>query len=239
LLGIFCNVKALAHDTIDEQLRQASSELSSNPLDLAVRLERASLYLRHGDLDLAVADIEIAEMLGGHQDAAYVVGLYHLAKNDYPAAIQAFGEYLRRYPDHIPSLHKRAIAYGNLQLSKQAINDYQTLIGISKKPSPDYYLELAAIEATLKAGGLERALTSLNRGIDRLGPLVSLQNVAIGYDMARADYRGALQRHQSIQPWIGNTQRWITLEKQLTDKLTAQINADLSANEAMASSALE
>jgi tetratricopeptide (TPR) repeat protein len=222
LLGMSCNVTALAHDTIDEKLRQTSSDLSQDPLDQAVWLERAWLYLKHGDLDLARADIETAEMLAGDHEAAYLTGLYHLAKNDYPAAIEGFSQYLRRYPYHIPSLHKRARAHGKLQLTKQAIDDYQALIDISQKPSPDYYLELAAIEATLEADGLERALKSLNRGIDRLGPLVSLQNVAIGYDIARADYRSALRRHQSIQPWVGNTARWIRIQTQLADKLQAQ-----------------
>ncbi len=239
LLCMSCNVTVQANETIDERLRQASNELSLNPLDQAVRLERASLYLEHGDLDLAVADIETAEMLGGDQEAAYVAGLYHLAKNDYPAAIEAFGEYLRRYPDHIPSLHKRAITYRDLQFTKQAIDDYQTLIGISQKPSPDYYLELAAIEATIEANGLERALKSLDHGIDRLGPLVSLQHVAIGYDMTRGDYRSALRRQQSIQPWVGNTPRWLRLQKQLTDKLRTQTNADLPANESMAAKTLQ
>jgi tetratricopeptide (TPR) repeat protein len=230
---------ASAHGSLDESIQLLTEQLASHPGDHVALLERAKLYLEHGDPDLAMTDIGAAEVIAGKDEAAYVLGLYHLARNDYRAAIAAFSDYLYRYPSHVPSIHNRAIARRKLGLLDQSINDYRMLLEVSPKPSPDYYLELAAIEAIIEPHGLDTALTSLDRGIARLGLLVSLQNRAISYEIARGNYRGALRRHQTLQPWLGKTAQWRARIAQLTELIGAQNRREFTSAEPGVASAAD
>jgi tetratricopeptide (TPR) repeat protein len=219
---------ASAHGSLDELIWMASAKLEKNPANHAVLLKRAKLHLKHGDMEPAMTDIKAAELLTVRAEAAYVTGLYHLANNDYPAAITAFSDYRHLYPSHVPSIYNRAIAHKKLGLISEAIADYQILLDVSQVPSPDYYLELAALEATVEPQGLELALQSLDRGITRLGPLVSLQQAAIAYEMARKDYRGALLRHETLKPWLGKTKHWRMLKEQLSAYVDAPTQVQFS-----------
>jgi hypothetical protein len=80
------------------------------------------------------------------------------------------------------------------------------------------------LQSTLEPGGIRLALKSLDRGIENLGLLVSLQAAAIEYEMQRKAYRMALARHETLRPWLGNTEQWKLRQQQLAAKLLTQVN---------------
>ena len=211
---------ALAHGTHDELLEGVTREVVAQPENHKILLARARLHLKQGNTSLAIVDIEAAEKVAGAAEAAYVRGLYYFEVCNYQAATEAFSAYLLRYPGHIPSLLNRARANKQAGRINAAIDDYAKLLELSIHPAPDYYLEMARIEAEVKPGGIDHALSTIDRGIEKLGPLVSLQSVAIQYELDRKNYYQALLRHESLRPWIGHTAQWKQRHKQLSGNLS-------------------
>jgi len=217
----------LAHASLDELIEYSSNLIRRQPDNPQALLNRARIELKQGDHAGALSDIEAAERLSDRIEVSYLRGLYFVAREQPQQAIDAFGDYLARYPGHTPSIHGRAKVYEKLGQTEKAIYDYQYLLGVSSKPSPDYYLELARLESTLVPCGLQLALRSLDRGIARLGPLVSLQAAAIDFEIERGDYRQALARHETLRPWLGTTSQWQDRHRQLAEKLSSTTSGSI------------
>jgi tetratricopeptide (TPR) repeat protein len=214
----------LAHASLSELIEHTTDLLSSEPDNPATLLDRAKFRLKQGDNALALSDINAAEHNSDAVNVDYVRGLYFLAEDQPQQAIDAFGKYLGRYPGYTPAIHARAKIYAALGQTEMSIGDYQYLLSVSKVPSPDYYLELSRLQSTLEPGGIQLALESLDRGMETLGLLVSLQAAAIEFELQRKDYRMALARHETLRPWLGSTQQWKLRQQQLTAKLPAPVN---------------
>ncbi len=221
LLPVFSVEPAFAHSSLDELIEYSTGLVDSTPGNSRALLKRARLHLKQGNASHALKDIEAAERFADHIEVAYVLGLYFVAEDRQEEAIHAFSEYLTRFPVYTPAIHGRAKAYAKLGLIELSIRDYQYLLSVSKEHSPDYYLELARLEATLEPQGLQLALRSLDRGIENLGLLVSLQTQAIKFELLRKDYSAALARHETLEPWLGKTAQWQMRKKQLSDRFTA------------------
>jgi tetratricopeptide (TPR) repeat protein len=224
LLAVLPVEPVLAHASLSELIEYTTDLLSSAPDNPATLLDRAKFRLKQGENALALSDIKAAEHSSDAVNVAYVRALYFLAEDRPQQAIDAFGKYLGRYPGFTPAIHARARIYASLGQTELSIRDYQHLLSVSKVPSPDYYLELARLQSTLEPGGIRLALKSLDRGIENLGLLVSLQAAAIEYEMQRKAYRMALARHETLRPWLGNTEQWKLRQQQLAAKLLTQVN---------------
>lgn len=216
--------RAPAHGSHDEQLQHYSQQLLRQPGDHGILLDRAAVYLRQGNTALAFKDIQTAAKISDQTEAAYLLGLYHVAENDHQAALAAFSEYLARYPHHIAAIHHRAKCHTALGSTAGAISDYENLLDTSMQHSPDYYLELARVQSSVESGGIEQALKTLDRGMNKLGILVSLQTAGIQYEINRGNYRMAMERHESLKPWLGKTPQWRLRQKQLSRYLMVEIN---------------
>lgn len=218
LLPVFSVEPAFAHSSLDELIEYTTDLVDSAPGNSRALLNRARLHIKQGNASHALKDIEAAERLSDHVEVAYVLGLYFIAEDQHQEAINAFSQYLTRFPAFTPAIYGRAKAYAKLELIELSIRDYQYLLSVSKEHSPDYYLELARLESAVEPQGLHQALRSLDRGIASLGPLVSLQAEAIKIELLLKDYSSALARHETLEPWLGKTAQWQMRKKQLSDR---------------------
>jgi tetratricopeptide (TPR) repeat protein len=218
LLSAFSVEPAFAHASLNELIEYTTDLVGSKPGNPRALLRRARLHLRQGNASHALKDIEAAERFSDHIEVAYILGLYFVAEDQHQEAIHSFSQYLTRFPVFTPAIHGRAKAYAKLELIDLSIRDYQYLLSVSKEHSPDYYLELARLESTLEPYGIHLALKSLDRGIESLGLLVSLQTEAIKFELLRKDYSAALVRHETLEQWLGKTPQWQMRKKQLSDR---------------------
>jgi tetratricopeptide (TPR) repeat protein len=216
---------SLAHASLDELIEYASDLIKRNPTDPETILKRARLRLEQGNIELALSDIKAAEAYADPVETAYVLGLYFVAEAQHRQAIDAFGTYLSRYPGFTPAILARAKSHAALGHTDFSIRDYQYLLSVSKEPSPDYYLELARLESRLEPCGIHMALKSLDRGMDDLGLLVSLQVAAIDYELERKAFDLALARHETLRPWLGKTEQWKLRWQRLSARSLAKTTA--------------
>ena len=227
-LGVLLALQAgptLAHASLDELIEYTSDLVNRKPDDPEILLNRARLRLKQGNTELALSDIKAAEAYADQADTAYVLGLYFVAEAQHRLAIDAFGKYLSRYPGYTPAILGRAKAHAALGQTDLSIRDYQYLLSVSKVHSPDYYLELARLESRLEPYGIHMALKSLDRGMENLGLLVSLQAAAIEFELERKAYHMALARHETLRPWLGKTEQWKLRWQQLSARSLAKMNA--------------
>jgi tetratricopeptide (TPR) repeat protein len=228
LLAAFHAEAVFAHASLDELIEYTSDLVRGQPENPQALLNRARFELKQGDHAGALSDIETAERLSDRIEVSYVLGLYFVAEQQHQQAIGAFGDYLARYPGHTPAIQARAKAYEKLGETEKSIYDYQYLLSVSREPSPDYYIELARLESVLGPCGLHMALKSLDRGIAKLGVLVSLQSAAIDYEIDRGNYRLALARHETLRPWLGKTSQWQDRQRQLSEKLSSSTSGSIN-----------
>jgi predicted negative regulator of RcsB-dependent stress response len=90
-----------------------------------------------------------------------------------------------------------------------AAEDYSRAIAYSSQPSPELYLERA--QALTAEGGtyLDTALKGLEQGIQKLGPLVTLQLYAIDVELKRKQFDAALKRLDKVAAQSPRKETWL------------------------------
>jgi len=79
---------------------------------------------------------------------------------------------------------------------------YTRVIASLSQPTPEYYLERAKALEAVGETHIGEALRGIDEGIDKLGPLVTLQLYAIDLEVNRQHFNAALERLDVIAPWL-------------------------------------
>jgi len=226
LAGALCLVaaaalapQAAAHGDLHEQIQAVTARIAEAPASAQLHFKRAELYRAHRQWEAALADYARAAALD--PDVAAVDlgrGLLFLETEALTAAREALDRFLARHPGHAGGRAARARALARLGDSQAAANDLTAAIAASPRPRPEYFIERARALVTGGEARIGEALRGLDEGIERLGPLVTLQLVAIELELARRAHDAALARVDRLvaasprkEPWL--LRRGETLEQ--------------------------
>ena len=122
-------------------------------------------------------------------------------------ARRLFGQALEQTPANGEPLIGRARVQVRLHQPQAAIADYQRGLELLSQPAPEYFVELAQ---TLAAEGqAKQALRALDRGIEKLGPVLTLQIPAFDLEFAGKNYGAALVRLESILERAHRKENWL------------------------------
>lgn len=158
-----------AHPEIEAALARINACLAATPQDPALLLERGELYARHDDWISAEANyLKAAELAPGHPGLARARGALALARNDPAEARRLLDFAIARQPDDAASLLLRARAHAALKDRRAAVADLDAMLARITAPSPELFLEKAAL---LEPG---EAIRCLDAAVGRIGPAVSL-----------------------------------------------------------------
>lgn len=182
-----------AHSDIEVQIEALTRRIAQHPADPELYFQRAELYRFHEDWQTALTDYDQAARLNPHLDKIQLAragtlqeaGRHALAKN-------ALDEFLTRHPQNAEALLVRARARAALKDYPGAIDDYRQSIAAQAQPRPEYYVELAHTHTA--TGNPTAALEALDAGLNKLGPIPTLETLAIDLELARTNYPGALTR---------------------------------------------
>ncbi len=86
------------------------------------------------------------------------------------------------------------------------------------RPTPEYFLERAKALAAEGPAHWEQALRGLDDAVEQLGPLVTLQQLAIDLEVNLRRYSNALERLNTIA-------RWLPAERRLARRGEILLNA--------------
>ena len=205
---VICPISSLSHGDLHQRLQAATREIELHPKDAALYLRRADLHRQHQEWSLAAADCERAAQLDPTLAGVELIrGRILFDQGKIPEARAALDKYISRENDDPEALVTRARVFARLNEGKAAAADYSRAIALAPEPQPDYYLERA--QALSLSGEPGLALRGLEEGIERLGPLLTLQQAALELEITSASYDAALTRLDTILLRVSRKEQWL------------------------------
>lgn len=205
---LLCSTGAAAHPGLEANLALLDQLIASKPTDQALYIARGAAYSRHGEMELALADLQRAEALGDPLPVAFELGVLYYRKGDYPRSRLMLSNWLIHHPGHSEALLYRARAARADGDAEAAAADYRSYFADTPAPNPGDYLAAARLLASESGSGLDSALALLDQGMSRLGIIPQLQRYAVELEIERADPEAALRRWRDLRPALGASPDW-------------------------------
>jgi tetratricopeptide (TPR) repeat protein len=198
----------IAHDSLTARIAALSAQVAQSPSSPSLYIKRAELYRENRQWTEAIADLDRAERIDSTVGLANLVRAHvNSDRGQWQGAIDAASRFLERQPDHIDALVLRARAATKLGRPQAAAADFTR--ALSGRPSPDLYIERARVLAAIGPTSIEQAITGLDEGIARLGPIVTLELEAIDLETRLKRYDAALARVDAIVARSPRKESWL------------------------------
>ena len=156
----------------------------------------------------------------------------------YRQAKVALDRFLRQQPEHVEAFITRARVLAKLGARRDAAQDFTRALTLTSNPEPEIYLERAKVLAG-DARNIPEALRGLDEGIERFGPLVTLQLAAIDLEVRLKNYEAALTRLDLITAQSERKETWLVRRGEIlkaagrNEEARAAFNAALIAIESL------
>jgi len=200
---------AQAHGSTHDQIEQVSHALEHDPADAQLYVKRARLRQAQRDWAGAISDLDEAARLAPQLAVMDLNrGRLLLDAGRAAEARRALDRYVQRASDDPQGWLERARAQVRLGEPLAAAQDFHAAIDRLGEPPPDIILEHA--DALLAAGEAHRAqaLQVVERGISRLGPLLTLQLKAADIELSLGEYDAALRRFEQLAALSPRKESW-------------------------------
>ena len=198
-----------AHEGLHEQIAAITAKIKRDPKNASLYLQRGELHRLHRDWAKAAADYDRAERL---QPSLKIVGLARGKMLFESGKLQrvrlTLDRFLSQQPDHYEALITRARVFAKLGARDDAAKDFSKALAISSEPEPELYLERAQVLAGDEQR-IDQALRGLDEGINKLGPLATLQLAAIELELRRKNYDAAVTRLDQIAAQSQRKEAWL------------------------------
>jgi tetratricopeptide (TPR) repeat protein len=193
-----------AHPEIDAALARLGSLIAASPNNAELFLERGELYARHDDLISAEANyLRAGELAPQHPRLARALGALEFAHGRLAEARVHFDAALARNPADAETLVLRARTLSALNARAAALVDFDRALTLIENPPPEIYLERAALYASPRD-----ALRSLDEGLERIGPVISLQLRALAIEESLGLTDAALKRVDQLAEQTERKEVW-------------------------------
>ena len=210
IAGLLSPAAAMAHVAIVERITALDQHIQAAPNDPALYLKRGELHRLHRDWPTALADYDTAVVLDPeNQTVHFYRGRLYLEAGDPKQARPLLDRFLAVQPNHANALLIRSRALARLGDGLAAADDLTRAIALLDPPTPEVYLERARALVAAGPDNVERALTGIDDGIARLGPLVTLIQYAIEVERAQGHHRQALARLDRLPVQINRQPTWL------------------------------
>jgi tetratricopeptide (TPR) repeat protein len=191
--GLLWSVGAAAHDDPGHQIAELTREIAAEPRNAGLYLRRGELHRVNRELPAALADYSRARRLDPGLAAVDLgAGRVFLEAKRPAEAKRVLERFVRARPKDSEGRLELARAFAGLRSVDAADEQYANATALASRPSPDVYFERARFLRA--AGRLPGAIHALDEGIGRLGPLASLEELAVDLELSRKNYDGALAR---------------------------------------------
>jgi tetratricopeptide (TPR) repeat protein len=210
---------AVAHAPVEERIEALNKMIDQDQKNADLFLERGGLYSSHGEWTPAVADFERAAEL--NPDLAEVdmyLGRMFLASGRPVQAEKALKRFLLQVPNHAEARVTLAMALVKLGRRREAVVEYTRAIKLCPSPAPRLYLERAKALIDEGDGYVDEALRGLDEGIQKLGPIITLQLYAIDLELKKNQFDAALLRLEHITAKASRKETWLAQKGDILEK---------------------
>lgn len=211
LVGLLFLVMAgpvLGHEGLHELIAAQLKAVEKNPSNPSLRVELASLYGRHGELRLALENLDRVDALApGKFPTDLLRGEAFMVARVFARAKEAFDRYLSSHPETMRAWLLRARAEKELKQETASLADYREALRRTTSPEPDLVQEVAG--ALSDAGKKEEAAAVLAAGIEKLGRIPSLVLRAVDLEIETKNFDAALRRIDQARQDAPRPEPWM------------------------------
>jgi tetratricopeptide (TPR) repeat protein len=199
---------ALAHGGLHERIAVLGEKIAAKPDSAELHFELAAVYCQHEEWTEALVEIEKTEELApGKFPTALFRGQVASGFGRWEEALGQFDSFLTKAPGHAMAHLYRARVLMKLARLDEALTDYREAFRCNESPDADFVSEIAdALVARQQAG---EALRALDKSMERLGPVPSLQTRALELDLAAGRFDSALVRTEILQNHAVRPESWM------------------------------
>ena len=203
-------LRLLAHGDLHEQILAVTGQIAKDPKNSELYLKRGELHRMHQEWDLAQADYDRAAALNASLAAIdFTRGRMFLEANWPHSAKICLDRFLLKHTNHVEGFIARARTLVKLEKPLDAARDFTTAIRYAPSGRPELYIERAQALASAGDKHYAEALRGLDEGIERLGPLVTIQLHAIDLELKRKEFDAALARLEKIAAQSPRKETWL------------------------------
>ena len=211
LLGLLCGPgTAYAHADLELRIAELTKSIEKTPGESELYLRRGELHRKHADWEAALADFDRAEVRGAPKvDLRYLRGRLYFESGSDKEAMSQLTHFLIDRPDHAHARIMRALLLGRLEMDPEAARHYELGMRNLVAPTPENFIQLAELYMAAGLDNLDQALGSLDRGIERLGPVITLVKFASDLEFDAGRYQDALKRLDLLPDALAGTPHWL------------------------------
>lgn len=200
---------ALAEDDVLEALEAVNRQLAAAPKDPALLVQRSHLYTLKAQYDLAVADLNQADQIGGLPTLQYEKAKLFLTAGWNETGLEHANRYVAANPNDYQGYLVRARLLAKLDRLSESANDYFKVMEKNRETPLDIFIEGAKAVTTEDGAHLSQALKMLDEGITRIGPVVTLQSAALEAELRQNNWDAALARVDKITQQMPRKDNWL------------------------------
>ncbi len=219
LLWHLAILTSFSHGDIHEQIDALTRQIAEHPDNASLLLKRADLHRVHGEPAEALKDLDRVSNIDPTLKTVDLVRGKVLLDSNQPALAQAaLDRFLAQVTNHVDGLETRARVQIKLGRNAKAIDDLSKAISNSPRPDPQLYLDRANLLRSLNPPRFDEALRGLNEGIEKLGPLVTLELPAMELEVLENKYDAALQRLDRLAASASRKETWLVRRAEILTK---------------------
>lgn len=204
LLAAAAVANLCAHPEIDDALARLNAQIAAAPNDAELYVQRGELYARHDEWVVAEANyLRASELAPQHPRLPEARGALELATGRPAEARAHFDAALALDPANVAVRVLRARAHVALKATDAAVKDFDTALDHLAAPPPELYLERAKLLPP------DAAIRSLDEGVERLGPAITLHLAALALEESLGRIDAAVARIDRIVADCERKESWL------------------------------
>jgi tetratricopeptide (TPR) repeat protein len=193
-----------AHPEIEDALNRLNAQIIAKPNEADLYVQRGELYAKHEEWIVAEANyLRAAELAPQHPRLPHLRGALELATGRSAGARGHLDAALDRDPANAEALVLRARAKVDLADRAAAIADFNAALALIAAPPPELFLERARLLPPADA------VRSLDEGLARLGPAITLQLAAIEIEESLGRIDEAVSRINRLAAESERKESWL------------------------------
>ena len=201
---------AWGHGDRHEYLALLDEKIQANPDSVPHLLDRAATHRRLGHFEASLADLQrVLALSPVNHEVHYLRGLTHLRAGSLPKAEASLRQYLASEPESAAGHIALAETLTGQGRHVAAAEQYSLAIAAQPVGVPDHYLARAHAYRAAGTPYLGLAIEGLDEGMSSIGPLVTLQRLAIELEIDRGDHAKAIARIDEVLAKAPRKETWL------------------------------
>ena len=198
------------HGDRNEHLARLDAKIEANPTAVPLLLERSAAHRRLGHYEASLADLDrVLTLSPDNQRVHYLRGLTHLRSGSLAEAEVSLRQYLKSEPGSASGHTALAETLNGQGQHVAAAEQYTLAIAAQGVAVPDHYLARAKAYRAAGTPYLGLAVEGLDEGMSSIGPLVTLQRLAIEIEIDRGDHAKAIARIDEVLAKAPRKETWL------------------------------